>query len=64
MREDFWLIENTRFSSPAFYAENKCYRWMPFCEDVVRYATEQAARDALAGFTEAADCIVTEHSII
>lgn len=63
-RETFWLIENTRFNSPAFYADNSCFRWMPFCEDVVRYATQEEAADAMSLLPEAADSIVTEHCVI
>lgn len=64
MSSTFWLIENTRFRSPAFYSKNECYRWTPFSDDVVRYDSERDAQDALRELPEKQDCIVTDHSVI
>ena len=61
MENTFWLIENKGFKSPAFYASNACYRWMPFCDDVVKFETKADALSAMHLLLEAKDCIVTDH---
>lgn len=63
-RETFWLIENTKFNSPAFYSKSECYRWTPFCDEVVRYETKEDAEAAMSNIPGAKNCIVTEHSVI
>ena len=63
-RDEFWLIENKGFNSSAFYADNKCFRWMPFCDDVVRFDTKADAEAAMSSLPDAEKCIVTSHSVM